>query len=228
MQRCFWIVFAMLITLSPAGTCQTPPPHAAPTPHLGRQAGLFDSLKQGSSSHGIDYGQRIEEARSVLVESTIKSNEFWIASVCLSLNVALFLYVLYMDRVRRRVIRSTARLVVQYQSQLAAGHRSYLLLQQDYAKFVTDFEQEKEPRISTRPSVQRGRSTDDTRTNGTDPRPGFNPAKPAVRGQAQVSLQASATAAPADDKGESMRRQITTLTHQLEEERKKNRKLQGE
>ena len=38
----------------------------------------------------------------------------------------------------------------------------------------------------------------------------------------------SPTAAPAEEAVVSMRRQITTLTHQLEEERQKNRKLRGE
>jgi hypothetical protein len=154
--------------------------------------------------------------RKAILENTIKSYEFWITLVSLGLNLALFVYLFHLDSVRRQVMRSTARLVATYQSQLAAGQRSYQRLQQDYSKFVSEFEQEKEPKISTRPPIQKARGGDDTRTNAADPR--------AASGQAAASL----ATVPAEETLASMRQQITTLTRQLESERQKNRRLQGE
>lgn len=220
---CRSLRIALVILLLPTAVImgQTAPAHAAPTPHLGRQTGLVDSMKQGSTARGIDYGQQFEEARNVLVESTIKSYEFWITVLALSLNLALVFYVRYLDAVRKQVLRSTARLVATYQSQLATGQRSYLLLQQNYSKFKDDFEEEKEPRLSTRPPAQKARNAHDTRAIPADP-----PTPTTVAGSPQPP--SSPTAAPAEETVLSMRRQITTLTHQLEEERQKNRKLRGE
>jgi hypothetical protein len=221
MCRSLWIALVMALLLPAVFMGQTTPAHGAPTPDLGRQPGLLDSMKQASTARGVDYGQQIEDVRNVLVESTIKSYEFWITVLSLSLNLALLSYVVYLDAVRRQVIRSTARLVATYQSQLATGQRSYLLLEQNYSKFRDDFEQEKEPRISTRPPVQKARNAGDTRVIPTDPRTPI-----LVAGSPQPL--SSTTAAPAEEAVVSMRRQITTLTHQLEEERQKNRKLRGE
>jgi len=216
MKRSLWIAFVTLMALPPFITGQTAPAHAAPTPHLGRQPSLVESIKQGSSACGTDYGERIEEVRNAIVDNTLKSYEFWITIVSLGLNLALFFYVFHLDSVRRQVIRTTARLVAEYQSQLAAGQRKYQLLQQSYAEFVDDFEQEKEPRISTKAPVQKGRTADDNKTNATDPRP------------ASGQTGASPASATAEETVSSMRQQITTLTRQLESERQKNRRLQGE
>ena len=221
MCRSLWIALVMALLLPAVFMGQTAPAHSAPTPHLGWQPGLFDSIKQGSSSHGADYGRRIEEVRNAIVDNTIKSYEFWITVLSLSLNLALSFCVVYLDAVRRQVIRSTARLVATYQSQLATGQRSYLLLEQNYSKFRDDFEQEKEPKISTRPPVQKSRNAGDTRAIAA------NLSTPTVVVGAPQPLS-SPTAAPAEEAVVSMRRQITTLTHQLEEERQKNRKLRGE
>ena len=209
MQRFLWFVLALLMMLTTMTVGQTAPAHGAPTPHLGRQPGLVESVKQGSSSRGPDYGERFEQVRNVIVD-TIKACEFWISIVSLGLNVGLFFYVLYLDAVRRQVIRSTARLVATYQSQLAKGHRSFLELQQDYSQFKDAFELEKEPRISAKAPAERRRGADD------------------ARDLRAASGQAAASPLPSDETVVSMRRQITTLTRQLESERQKNRGVQGE
>lgn len=221
MCRSLRIVLVTLLLLPAVIMGQSALADAAPTPHLGRQPSLADSARQGATARGIDYGQQFEEARNLLVESTIKSYQFGIAVLSLSLNLALVFYVLYIDAVRRQVLRSTARLVATYQSQLATGQRSYLLLQENYSKFKDDFEQEKEPRLSTRPPVQKARNAHDARAIPADP-----PTPTRVAGCPEPP--SSPTAAPAEETVLSMRRQITILTHQLDEERQKNRRLRGE
>lgn len=200
---------------------QTQPATPSATPHLGWQKSLIDFYSSSQNSRRVDYGPYIEEWRKVAISNTLESYDFWVAIVSLVLSGALFVYILHTRKKQNEIMVSTAQLISTYHNQLSTGQRAYQRLQEQYRKFLNAFELEKEPRLSAKPPAQKPRAASDNRGNGAD-----QAAKPVVSNP-DSTPQANGSA-ESQESFDSMRRQISVLSQQLELERQKNRKLRGE
>jgi hypothetical protein len=109
-----FVVMLVVVTLAElSATVQFPHDPAAKKPSSERQ-GLVDFALKGINPQNTDYGCRIDEARKLLVDGTIKSLNSWAAGVALSLLALAFCVLIHQHQERNRRECIAARLLSQY------------------------------------------------------------------------------------------------------------------
>lgn len=222
MKRSCSSLLLAFVLLAPVVGAQTPTSRSDPAPahpSLQRKS-IVDSFGL-INSRNTDYGQCIEDARRIGIESTVDSVSFWSNVVALVTAFGFLVYILQLRKQRTQMLWSTAQLVAKYQNQLSAGQQSYQHLHKEYSQFLEELEQQKEPKLTLKSSAARGRNPGENRDNG--PAVAVQP-EPRVADQRQGLNQSPMR----DDTVASLRQQVSSLTHQLEQERQKNRRLRGE
>ena len=224
---CRVVLFAFFLLVQ-TGATQTSTSRSNPAPvHPSQQSkSVVDSLGT-INRQDTDYGQCIEDARRIGIESTIESYSFWSNVGALTAALVFFVYILQLKRERRQMLSSTAQLVTRYQNQLSTGHQNYQHLHQEYSQFLRELEEGKEFKLSARSPASRGRNAGENKDGSGDSKAKAvtvaTPEPPAAD-QNQSPEQSTARA----ETLASMRQQLATLTQQLDQERQKNRKLRGE
>jgi hypothetical protein len=109
-----FVVMFVLVTLAQLSAgVQFPYGPAAKKTSSERQ-GLVDFALKGINPQSTDYGCRIDEARKLLVDGTIKSLNSWAAGVALSLLALAFCLLIHQHQERNRRECIAARLLSQY------------------------------------------------------------------------------------------------------------------
>jgi hypothetical protein len=208
--------------LAQAVTAQATASHYDPSSiHQGRQQKSFLEFALGQvNPENANYGQCIEDARRIGIESTIVNYYFWSNAVAMTAVPMLSCYAVLLTRRRRHELLKAARVLAQYHNQHIYEEEKYQSLRAKYLQLQKEIEQEL--KYPPKASATKSRSVFENRDNGKDTRSSTT----AAVGVAAVPLeqqvfQANQTVA-------TLRQQMTTLTQRLEAEQQKNRKLRGE
>lgn len=115
---CF-AVFVSLAFAQPSHSIYDP---AAPQrPSKPRDSFVDFSLKRINRS-GIDYGQCLDEGRTMLLEETVKSGYFWSNLTALGLLGCLFIIIVYQHRIQAKRELTAAEMLGQFQQSLARSN----------------------------------------------------------------------------------------------------------
>jgi hypothetical protein len=207
--RRFVLLGAAVAATQPA----IPKRNPAPANQAGPKGNVVDwGLKQ-INPRDIDYGQRVEELRQTVIDSTIHDYGFWTDFVVAGVLGMMFLMVFWQDRQNRRMRFSNARVVTAYYNELAMARDQINLLSSEYAQVKEMLDERREASFVSRPQAAKrdnapaSNSNKDTVSTVPDGQPG----------REQLLTENG-----------NLKQQVKTLTAKWQEEQQKNRKLKGE
>jgi len=232
-------LFVLSLLWSELAFAQASAPHYDPAPSRSnpQSKGLVDFALSRLNPQNTDYGQCIEDARRIAIRGTLENYYFWSNLIALSAGFGLFLYAVHLKRGRQQILLSTARILAEYQNQLATGNDKFHQMEREYSQFLRELEQLKEPRFASKSSPPKARSS-----NGNSPDSGSASktasvavaphATPSANGDYRTLKEENSIVrqenARLKETNTNQQATINSLMRQLGQERDKNRKVRGE
>lgn len=223
---------AVILVVVVSGHPQTPSSHYDPAPSSTdrRQKSFTESALARINLRDIDYGQRIEDARRTAIEATVENYYFWSNLVSAAVAVGMFLYALYLYRMRQHMTFTAAELATAHQNQLAVAQAHIADLSAKFRQLRSETDTQREAGVAVKSAVAKSTLAAAGRgNNGKDAAVSSQPAPSPVERQLRDEKEKlNQQLARANESITSLRQQVATLTGKIEEEQRKNRRLRGE
>jgi hypothetical protein len=188
------------------------------------------ALKQ-INPQDIDYGQRIEEARQSFIDDSILSLEFWGNTLPVIVLLIAFGMFVRQDNERKRREILVAEVLAWYHNGLVDAHQEHSGLLTKYRQLKKIYDDQREAKLAegAQPvgsdSLPPGTGKKESRGSGQPAQPPASGTKPQPPSEVEsLRIQVSELT----NANKSLRQQISTVGHRLQEEVQKNRTLKGE
>lgn len=225
-SRTILIVIVFLFLFGAVGQAQNSRYDPSPARGTGKQKSFVDFVFGRINPQNIDYGERIEQWRQGMLDSTVRDYGFWADAFAIMVLGTAFGIIYWQHRQNQNMRFHTARLLCVYHSELAAARTRGDQLQSQYEHFKRAAERQPEEALpvkqppATRENASAGGLTQLLENSGRQPavEQQLRQENEKLKGQ---RIKDNATI-------DSLRRQVATLGQKLEGEQQKMRKLRGE
>lgn len=230
MKRAVQILLMVGLFAANFVAAQAPRSRFDPTPasHSGQQKSFIDWTLSQINSKDVDYGERIEEMRQIILLDTLRDPSFRTDALLIATLCVLYVCYWWECRTNRALRVSTTRMVTAYHSELAIAREEIAKLSAEYALAKRILGEQLEAEVAAKPQ----------KTKSENAASSGNGAKGTIilggNGKAlepQLSAQDSGLKqqlVQANETITSLRKQVSVVTRKYEEEQQKNRKLRGE
>ena len=230
MKRAIQMLLMMALYITDFAAVQAPRSRFDPAPasHAAQQKSFVDWTLSQINSQDVDYGERIEEMRQIILADTLRDPSFRTEALLIAALCVLYVGYWWETRTQRALQVSTTRIVTAYHSELAMAREKIARLSAEYMQAKRILDEQLEAEVVAKPqktksenAASSGNGSKGTIILGGNGKTVDPQLSAQDNGLKQQLVQANDTIA-------SLRKQVSVVTRKYEEEQQKNRRLRGE